>query len=233
MTNFVRADASKVLKRLDKVQRVANEIATKNAASAASKAAAVATQATQASWTSQLSGRPTDRRSDPGRPSTQGGGVSLLTWRAQDGAVRFNWQAANNIMPYLIIQEVGTGRAASIQDPAAGTSGTFNVPTKSGAVQRYTIPSQRGRFISPRLLWSDRMGGSPMRRASGPNQNAQLYPASMLDPTEVANFRSSRKRIRREIRGKHAIREGGIQGFRKYDGLIAIEWQRISQALRP
>jgi len=232
MTNFVRADASKVLKRLDKVQRVANEIATKNAASAATKAAAVATSATQAAWTSQLSNRPTDRRSDPGRPTTQGKGVSLLTWSARDGAVRFNWQVASNVMPYLIIQEVGTGRAASIQDPAAGTSG-FNVPTKTGVVQRYAIPSQRGRFISPRLLWSDRMGGSPMRRANGPNQNAQLYPASMLDPTEVANFRSSRKRIRREIRGKHAIREGGIQGFRTYDGLIAIEWQRISQALRP
>lgn len=220
MTNLMRAKTDKVMKRLNRLETVANQIANQGAQSAAREAATVATAATQASWNSQLSGRPVDRRTGPGRPTTQGKGDSLLTWRAtQDNGVVFNWAGATTAMPYLIIQEAGTGRSANITDPVGGVN------------RKYTIPSQRGRFISPRLLWSDGVGGSPQRgNAQG---KGQLYPASVLNPADVANFRSSRKRIRREIRGKHAIQDGGTAGFQRFEGRIASEWVKLAQALRP
>lgn len=225
MANLISITSSKVLSRLDKVQAILNQVATQGEPAAARKASSTATAVTQATWKSKLSGRPVDRPGGPKRPTSKGSGVNNLTWEpAPDGGFRFGWDAANAAMPYLIIQEAGTGRSAVVRDPV------YNTPSR-----KYTIPSQRGRFISPRLLWSDKLGGQPVGggAAIGPKQNGQLYPASMLDETAVRNFRSSRKRIRREIRGKHAIQEGGEKGFLQYEGLIGIEWQKITQALRP
>lgn len=221
MARLVKVTSVKALSRLDQIQRVANQVAAQGAPRAAADASKVATAVTRNTWNSQLSGRPQDRPSSPLRPSTNGRGDSFMLWSPAPGAngIEFNWAQATAGMPYLAIQEIGTGRKANIADPV------------NGRTMSYAIPSQRGRFISPRLLWSTRMGGQPEH--NGAIGTGQLYPASMLDPSAVANFRSSRKRIRREIRGKHAVQQGGIAGFYRYEANLAAEWSKIAQALRP
>jgi hypothetical protein len=157
------------------------------------KAAAEATTASKTAFESHLNerGRPHApvRR---GRPTTLGQFGSDIVWESAEGNVTLDMR---RLPRYALIQEIGTGESARILNPPG----------------EVTVRSQVGRSISGTLAWSSGPGGdvkSGKRGASGD----QLYYASDLNHS--GRWRRKMK-IRREIVGKHFIRDGGRAGFVK------------------
>jgi hypothetical protein len=120
--------------------------------------------------------------------------------------------------PHWIIQEIGTGKRATIQ--RHDTPNPVGRPRK-GASHVRTVKSQRGRRISAGLVfasggnysapgartgenlhWASRVQGVPMRTRQNPRgQNAAI-------------------RISKEIQGQHFVKKGGQAGFREYRGSV-------------
>lgn len=186
---------------------------------ALARAAATATDRSRSVFRAGLSGRPHDRPGSGWRPTTNGRFDTHIKWAVNNGAVRFNAAPLKAKAPYYLIQEIGTGSSAT----AYGT--TVNNGKISGSAS-ISIKSQKGRFISPRLLWGTSLGGAPTR-SFGSTGTDQLYPASLLDPSRVLNFRSSRKKIRREIKAKQYIAKGGRTGFYQYRTRMLAEKRKI------
>jgi hypothetical protein len=149
-----------------------------------------------------------------GRPTTAGAFPTLLHWLPdhQNNRIKFDVAAIRSAAPYYLIQEIGTNRTATILNPP-------------GSI---TVPSQAGRLIkSISLYWAPGPGGqpsSPSRRGGGLEQ---LYLATDLKMGQFS--RTRRMRIRREIKGKHYLRDGGIQGFRTLSTGLQADARRIFQ----
>ena len=109
---------------------------------------------------------------------------------------------------YALIQEVGTGRSARILNPPG----------------QITIPSQIGRAISANLYWGTGVGGNAVGPRAGANGD-QLYYASELN--NVGAVRRRKKRIRREIKGKHFLQAGGQAGYLELRTGLVDEAKRI------
>jgi hypothetical protein len=111
---------------------------------------------------------------------------------------------------YALIQEIGTGQSAAIINPAGSIS----------------VRSQVGRLISANLYWASGPGAAPVPASRGVSHD-QLYYASELNAQAVAAARRRRKRIRREIKGKHFIGDGGVAGFLELRTRLTDEANRI------
>lgn len=148
-----------------------------------------------------------------GRPTTDGTFRTLLVWDPDhaNNSIVFDTQRIRSRAPYYLIQEIGTGQSARILNPP----GTL------------TVPSQRGRLISANLLWATGPGASPA--APGRNGAGALEQLYLVTDLNNATRRSRRMRIRREIKGKHYLRDGGIEGFRVLSEGLKADAQRIFQ----
>jgi hypothetical protein len=138
----------------------------------------------------------------PGRPTTSGMFANFIQWqRTASGMIEFDLATLETAAPYWLILEIGTGESAQILSP----SGTASVR------------SQRGRHIPWSLYWGDAPGSGPTGRMSGKKRLAsgvgaqQLYLVSSLP--KGAQRPGSPGIIRREIKGKHYIQDGGRTGF--------------------
>jgi hypothetical protein len=138
-----------------------------------------------------------------GRPTTMGQFGDLLLWeRAGNGLIEFDLAGLKSRAPYALIQEIGTNQSASILNgPMAGS---------------LSVRSQRGRHISAHLMWADAQGGTASRPMTGKNRSAAQATGSIGMQQLFERPKGSYGRaglIRREIKGKHFIRDGGIAGY--------------------
>lgn len=172
------------------------------------EAAKAATDASRVIYDRWHSGRPLVPQRK-GRATTGGQFANLLSWsRNGQGLIEFDMAAlaaatptAGGNLSYALIQEIGTGQSARLLN-MGGTG--------------YTVPSQVGRTISPHLYWADGEGGSLSRPLSGKNRMAQqkLGSIGMQNLYVRPDGQFGRAgRIRREIKGKHFIRDGGLTGY--------------------
>lgn len=170
-------------------------------------AAKIATDTSRTAFLSQLSGRPlTNAR--PGRRTTGGTFADELTWVPSGDLIDFDVANIATKAPYYLIQEIGTGQSAAIVQPPGAIS----------------VRSQRGRLINIGLQWADGPGAAPTRPGHGSLQ--QIYPTADLNMSKSYG-RLRRIRIRREIRGKHFIRDGGIAGFSDLEANLIADARRI------
>jgi hypothetical protein len=174
------------------------------------QAAKAATDLSRTTFQSRLSGRPL-APPRAGRPTTSGTFASNLVWNPDhaNNTIMFDTQQIRSRAPYFLIQEVGTGQSARILNPP----GTL------------TVPSQRGRLIAGNLQWAPGPGAAP----APPGRGGGLEQLYLLTDLNNATRRTRRMRIRREIRGKHYLRDGGIEGFRLLSEGLKADAQRIFQ----
>ena len=175
-------------------------------------AAKLATATSRSVFTSKLSGRPLapPRR---GRATTGGTFDTLINWQPDHAknSILLDVQQLRARAPYFLIQEIGTGQSAQILNPPGSIS----------------VRSQRGRLIAINLYWASGMGTAPAAPGRG-GALEQLYLAADLNMGR-AGGRTRRMRIRREIKGKHYLRDGGIEGFRELSTGLQADAQRIFQ----
>lgn len=180
---------------------------TKRHERALNRAVQTATTRSRGTWQSRLSGRP-HVPSRPGRPTTGGNFARMISWqRERQGKhqyVAFQKEALEARAPYWLIQEIGTGQSATILDTQTGVS----------------VRSQRGRRISPTLVFADAKGAyaspSASRRSDQIRSVSDVKNAPLQPDLEGIV-------IKREIEGKHYIREGGQQANAQYrDTLMTL-----------
>ena len=137
-----------------------------------------------------------------GRETTGGRMGSFIRWRAlKGGGVGLNLQELDSKAPHWIIQELGTGKRAQMH--VGDSSG-------SSVTRLRTVKSQRGRRIPGGLVFASRGGVYSQPPGTG---REQLYLRSMVTGAPVI---PRGMRIRREIKGRNFVRQGGTQGFRQY-----------------
>lgn len=149
----------------------------------------------------------------PGRPTTMGAFPTLLRWVTdhRNNAIKFDTPAIRRAAPYYLILEIGTGQTAAILNPP-------------GAI---TIPKQYGRLIKNiGLYWAGGPGGQP----SPPSRVGGLEQLYLQTDLKMGKFqRTRRMRIRKEIKGRHYLRDGGIEGFRTLSTGLQADARRIFQ----
>lgn len=176
------------------------------------EAAQVATETSRRAFTSELNlrGRPyaPPRR---GRNTTLGSFGNSIVWERLKGGTSGTGNTGAGIdiqrLPwYWIIQEIGTNAEAE----------QLSNPTRT-----WKVESQVGRRISPALAWASGPGAGPKPGVIGASGD-QLFYVSELNTAKAAagyRVRSARTkggggyRIRREIKGKHFLRAGGLAGY--------------------
>lgn len=173
-------------------------------------AAKVATDLSRARFVSRLSGRPL-APPRARRPTTLGHFATNIEWTrttsGKNGGVALEVQ---RLPIYAFIQEIGTGKSARILNPPG----------------QLTVRSQYGRTISANLFWGTGPGGHAVRATTGAHDD-QLFYANELNANSVASLRRRRKRIRREIKGKHYIADGGMAGALELRARLTDEAKRI------
>lgn len=185
--------------RLKELHRGAQEMRKGNQR-ALNRAAQQATTRSRAVFQGSLSGRPHVPKRE-GRPTTGGGFTRIIRWQKeqrQSGTfVAFQIEELEGRAPYWLIQEIGTGKAATILDTGEGVS----------------VQSQRGRLISPSLVWADAVGNYDVPRLG--SRNEQLM--SLKDVKNLPlRMDLEDIRIKREIAGKHYIQRGGREANEQY-----------------
>lgn len=149
--------------------------------------------------------------SRPGRPSTEGTFANYLIWQANAGGrIELDIATLKAAAPYWLIIEIGTGESARILNGGGGE----------------TVKSQKGRRISQSLFWADSASAPPLRpmtkgkrmeqiQAHFPmGMNQQLYPIEDIsNAAYIPRAKGRTGRIRKEIKGKHFIQDGGATGF--------------------
>lgn len=196
MPLVMSAKAKRFMQMGSRANQFAARVATYEADAA--KEATAESRIVYARW---HSGRPV-APARKGRPTTGGQFGDLLLWEPSgNGLVEFNFAGLKQRAPYALIQEVGTGQSAAILNgPMAGS---------------LSVPSQRGRRISPSLMWADAAGSSSSRPMTGKNRAAQSIGSNGMQQLfeRPAGQFGRAGRIRREIKGKHFIRDGGVVGY--------------------
>jgi hypothetical protein len=180
------------------------------------EAATAATKESRAVYTRWLGKRPL-APARPGRPTTMGNFVNDITWeRDGKGYIDFD---VDRMAPYYLIQEIGTGQSATILAPPGKPPGSVSV--------KY----QTGRRIPMSLYWAPGPGATASKQMSTKDRklpngavgtNDQLYLSTQVNANAAAAARKRPMTIRREIKGKHYLRDGGLTGFNTLaDGLSA------------
>lgn len=123
--------------------------------------------------------------------------------------------------PYWIIQEIGTGRSASLKSPG-------------GRATKIRVKRQRGRRISPGLVWATGPRGSYVPPITGRVGQHQLFLRKQVKGVPWTRTRSQAAiRIKREIKGQHFVQAGGEQGFREYrESILAAARQQFHRPKR-
>lgn len=196
MPLVMSAKAQRFMKMGTRANQFRSHVATYEA-----EAAKAATRESRTIYARWHSGRPLAPPRN-GRPTTGGQFGNLLLWeRNGKGLIEFDLAALRSRAPYALIQEIGTGQSASI----------LNGP-KAGAL---SVPSQKGRRISPHLMWAD-AAGNVTRPMTAKNRTAAIQAGAIgmqqLFERPPGQFGRA-GRIRREIKGKHFIRDGGAVGY--------------------
>lgn len=196
VTNNLGSAMGDILERLDRFLddvRVAEQ-----------SSARTATTVTQTSFKRKRPIAP-PRRGRHGR----GQMAKSASWRAtRGGNVQFNYSGMNRDEPQWIIQEIGTGRRATLRQ--GSKPNPVGRPT-AGATYVRTVKSQIGRRISPSLVWAS--NGRYVRPGAGRNQQLYLRRQVFGYP---AHGHPASIRIKREIRGQHFVQKGGEAGFREF-----------------
>lgn len=167
-------------------------------------AAETATTYSRAQYVDNLVGRP-QVPARASRASTLGRFESLINWESAYGMVKFDRATLDEEAWYWVVLEIGTGKSANV----------FDGPTTSDLA----VPSQRGRELPRGFYWGNE-GGSP---AAGPGLH-NLFPfaegASYTGYASTLDANGDPIRIKREIKGKHFVQEGGLIGYQDlYTGL--------------
>lgn len=146
-----------------------------------------------------------------GRETTGGKLASFIEWKSgrRSGAsvVRVDVNKLDAAAPHWIIQEIGTGKRATIR---RGGMGAKAAQPGTGSTTVRTVKKQRGRRIGRGgLVFASGGNYSP----PGVRRDEQIYLASQVQgvPPRTAGIR-----IRREIKGQHFVKKGGQEGFRQY-----------------
>lgn len=170
-------------------------------------AATTATEVSRETYTSWLSGRPLAPPRNK-RKTTSGEFPTLIKWNADgDGMVRFDFETLDEEAWYWKMQEIGTGKTAKILFPEG----------------EITTRSQKNREFKPGLFWGD-AGGIP---AEFPGLQ-QLYPYTMAPPGAIIRGWANPEnhpRIKREIKAKHFVRDGGKAGFAQFRDELRTEFR--------
>lgn len=192
-------------------------------AAAMRMAARVATASTRANFSYRR--EPIAPRA--GRSSTGGRMKQHLLWTVRNGRVEFDMAEADARVPHWIIQEIGTGQEARV-GLIGGKEMSVEVPSQDGrdlpdgfiwADGAVSLMSEGGKFQSVVGGTSRRVGASKRRVPApfghgrdrpGMMDQQNLYPIAMLPPGQA--YRQTRGVIHREIKGKHFVRDGGIEG---------------------
>lgn len=184
-------------------------------------AAKVATATTQGGFHYK---RVADAPPRAGRRSTGGQFTSNLQWVVTGDAVAFDQAAADSKVPYWIIQEIGTGKSATLKQ--GGQKNPRGRP-RAGATYVKTVRSQRGRLIPSSLVFASGPGGQYTPPGAGGGQ--QLYLRSRIKGVPA---RRGPMVISREIEGQHFVREGSQAGFRQYRPTVLAAARRAFQGHR-
>lgn len=161
-----------------------------------------------------------------GRPTTRGQFSSYIEWFPwpNDAGVGFDYGKLEDKAPYWIIQEVGTGKSYQMLEHLPGDE-------KPSVVDAGSIKKQQGRLIPGGLAWGDSSGN--YHRPQHGRRTDQIHPVAKLSiaKTEVkkargagrtknlrstAMLRTPQVQIRKEIKGKHFVKAGGVVGARLY-----------------
>lgn len=176
-------------------------------------AASRATLVSRDRFLSQLSGRPL-APARTGRPTTGGRFADDIIWeRDGHGGIELDVPRLQAVAPYFLIQEIGTNKTANILN-GAGSSGPGSI----------SVRGQAGRSIAWTLFWASGAGSNAVQATTGATGD-QLYLAPDININTMVAKR--RKRIRREIKGKHYLRDGGAAGFSELEVLLLTDAQRI------
>lgn len=211
------------------------------------QSAAFATGVSRDTFKRKLSGRPTIP-GRAGRPSTGGQFDRLIRWEAesQDGIdfVQFQIAVLEQDAPYWLIQEIGTGESGRILDDSL--SGVSYKGTQRGAakIQQQlkggdrpqggsgivSVKAQTGRMISRYLTWADATGSPGQQNysfdvnVSAGGGSPQYGTQQLMSYRQVRNAPMKMdlepQRIKKEIDGKHYIRDGGRAGLGFYRGSL-------------
>lgn len=169
------------------------------------EAAREATAVSRSVFTSKLSARPLVGPR-MGRPTTGGNFAQDIEWKpAGNGTVEVN---VRKLPRYWLINEIGTGQSANIANPQMSV----------------IVPTQVGRFIRNSLVFAN--GGVAFAPSAARRGMDQLMYATDVSLNGV---RPRRIRIRKEIKGKHYLRDGGAQGFGMFQKKIMSDARRIFQ----
>lgn len=203
------------------------------------QSAAFATGVSRDTFKRKLSGRPSIPGRQ-GRPTTGGQFDRLIRWEAEssDGFdfVQFQIAILENEAPYWLIQEIGTGESGRILDDSlsgllARGGGPGQLPQGGSGI--VSVKAQSGRLISRYLTWSSATGSGSQQNytfdvnvSSGSGQN-QYGTQQLMSYRDVRNaplkMDLDPMRIKKEIEGKHYIRDGGRAGLGFYrESLISL-----------
>lgn len=191
-------------------------------------AAKVATDVTRASFKRKREIIPPRRK----RSSTGGRFQQHLEWTPGAPGVRFNIAQADEKVPHWIIQELGTGKRATIKQ--ANRPNPAGRPTMGAAYLR-TVKAQKGRRISGGLVFASGGKYTP----PGVRRDQQLHWASKTlgvpqHSAQTPRGQAASIRIRNEIQGQHFVKKGGEAGFRDYQNtVLAAARQAFRKSNRP
>lgn len=144
----------------------------------------------------------------PDRPGRTGGPLTgAVKWlpRRDSALIMVNAKELDAKSPYWVIQEIGTGKKATI----SSVNPTGQGLARSSKVR--TVKSQKGRRIPGSLVFAD---GAGKWAIPGSATNQQLYRRSKV--RGVPQWQTQRLVIRREIKPAHFVQSGGTKGFRAY-----------------
>lgn len=161
-----------------------------------------------------------------GRSSTGGQMRQHLRWVVRNGRVEFDMAEADARAPHWIIQEIGTGKRATIKQ--GGQANPVGRPAK-GSTHTVSVRSQIGRRLSGGLVFATPGGAYT---APGAGQGQAIYWASRVKGVPQWSGRRGARdqaaaiRIRNEIPAKHMVRDGGRTGFRQYRSSVLAAARR-------
>lgn len=172
-----------------------------------------ATAHSRAQYSSYLVGRPLVP-SRESRASTQGRFEQLIKWEAthppQGDMVVFDRSTMDEEAWYWIILEIGTGKSATILNTGESVA----------------VPRQRGRELPRGFYWGN-ASGSP---AGGPGSH-NLFPYSPGESytgyASTLDENGDPVRIKREIKAKHFVQEGGLLGFQDYREALTAAFEQL------
>lgn len=185
-----------------------------------------------------------------GRMNVPGALADNIEWVAnnQTGGVALNRKRLDSKVPWWVVQEIGTGRRATIKvgkrsstgrtGAGGGTGNTRGRPTNASRGARGSnfiqVESQIGRIIPGHLVWATGPGGQYTAPGGARNQQLHLRRRVKGAPLGPKRRRGDEMIITKEIKGKGFIKAGAREGFRDYkNGMVAAAKTTLGKPRRP